>query len=117
MYTNKFICTAQALTESDLQESERAMGQTLPPDLRRHYLLYNGGVPERRYFVTTRGIQLGISLFLTMRYGSPRSPTMEQIVLSLVCNKGLIPTHLAPFAENSGGDFFCLDRRDQSVVY
>lgn len=117
MYTNKFIGTAQPLTEADIAEAERTMGQPLPPDLRRHFLLYNGGVPERRYFVTTRGIQLGVSMFLTMCYGDPRSPTLEQIFTSLVHEKQLMPPHLLPFAENAGGDFFCLDRRDQGVVY
>jgi hypothetical protein len=115
---NVFKNSAQSLTGDVLSDVERRLGFRLPDDIRRQYLVCNGGIPEKRYYLTKQRIELGVTRFLPSRYRtSPRSRTLEEVVESLVHEKKLIPEHLLPFAENDGGDFYCLDRRDQSVVY
>ncbi len=63
MYSNKFSDTAQSLTENDLRDIEQAIGYELPSALRQHYLIYNGGEPERRYFITADGRECEIADF------------------------------------------------------
>ncbi len=114
---NAFARTAQYLCESDFHAVEDSIGVHLPPSLRAHYQLQNGGAPERRYFVSTNGMECEVSHFLSMRYPkTPRDITLESTV-GWVRREKLMPPFLVPFAVDSGEDFYCMDIRDHSIVY
>lgn len=118
MAINEFSDVAPALSESDMRAVEREIGYQLPAELRQHYLRINGGAPERRYFLTKDGMELEINEFRPIAHRArPKQITIESTILDLVKTRRLIPEALVPFAVNSGGDFYCVDRRDQSIVY
>jgi len=52
MLENTFSNDEAAITPADLDHLESAIGKKLPTPFRNHYLLYNGGVPERTYWVS-----------------------------------------------------------------
>lgn len=47
MGKNKFFKCEKALSESDIINVEDRLGIKFPEDFKAHYLLYNGGEPEK----------------------------------------------------------------------
>jgi cell wall assembly regulator SMI1 len=113
---NVFDDVAPPLSQEDLQAAERAIGFGLPSDLRRHYLKWNGGIPRRDTHVDSDGIERGVQEFIPIKH-HPEGWTIENKILDLVQTRKLIPDTLVPFAVDYGGNFFCVSREDQSVVY
>lgn len=52
MLENTFSNDEAAITPADLDHLECAIGKKLPTPFKNHYLKYNGGVPERTYWVS-----------------------------------------------------------------
>ncbi|MFD2882367.1 SMI1/KNR4 family protein [Pseudomonas lini] len=52
MLENTFSNDEAAITPADLDHLESVIGKKLPTPFRNHYLKYNGGVPERTYWVS-----------------------------------------------------------------
>ena len=42
---------------------------------------------------------------------------MEEVVQRLIVDRPFLPTWLTPFAEDGGGNPFCIDRRTSRVVF
>jgi len=110
---------AQALTAADIREVEQAVGIELPTDLRRHYLWGNGGFAIRSEFIVPdRDLEYDVAAWKPMKYrGYADEMRFEDSYQLLVRDKKLIPDHLVPFAINGGGDFFCMDRSTQAIVF
>lgn len=91
---------------------ERRLNLWLPPDLKRHYLTYNGGRPVPRLFVKD-GEAYGVHQFLRMVHGD-RDTGFEESYQSLVLDNPLFPTGVIPFAYDEGGDYFVYSVRPES---
>ena len=47
---NDFINTKRSLTNDDLKQFESKFNVVMPDKIKKHYLKYNGGYPERNIF-------------------------------------------------------------------
>jgi cell wall assembly regulator SMI1 len=114
MIENKFSGSSSAITEADLDHLESAIGKTLPPPFRNHYLKYNGGTPERTYWQDENFEELiEVSVFKPISDGESTVLSTYQLMLE----KKVIPAHLLPFANDWGGNFFCLNLDTGAVSY
>jgi cell wall assembly regulator SMI1 len=119
MYKYKLVECAKELTEADIANAEKLIGKELPPSLRDFYLLYNGGVVEkkRRIFVDEDGdIEAEVKVFLPIKYDEGDS-TVEKSYENFVKQKKLIPPQFIPFAMDSGGFRYCIDTVSEAVFF
>lgn len=52
MYKNNKLLDVEKtkITENDLRDIEETYNIIFPDSFRKHYLMYNGGRPEKKYF-------------------------------------------------------------------
>lgn len=100
----KFEDTERPLNESDLNDVERSIGTKLPIDLRKHYILHNGGRPVPRYF-PCGGDLFGIHEFLSMMTRD-KNTGFEETYRDLVLSNPYFPAGYIPFAVDEAGDYF-----------
>ncbi|UZE23726.1 SMI1/KNR4 family protein [Pseudomonas sp. B21-056] len=114
MIENTFSNDITAVTPADLDHLESVIGKKLPAPFRDHYLKYNGGVPERTYWVSGEFDEpLEVAAFKPIA-GS------DSTVLStyhLMLKKQVLAPHLLPFANDWGGNFFCLNLDSGAISY
>lgn len=115
MIENAFSNCEAAVTAADLDHVESVVGRKLPAAFRDHYLQYNGGMPERTYWVDeASGYEPSeVAAFKPIAHA-------EHTLLStyrLMLKKQVLPARLLPFANDWGGNFFCLDLDTGAVRY
>jgi hypothetical protein len=114
MMENKFSNSEPTMTLADLETLESAIGARLPRSFREHYTKYNGGVPERAYWVSgERDEPLEVAAFKSIS----DAPSNLLLTYQTMVKKQVIPCHLLPFANDWGGSFFCLNVDSGSVSY
>lgn len=114
MFENKFSDCETAITPADLDELESVIGKKLPTAFRNHYLTYNGGMPERPYWASEDFFDsIEVASFRPIAYGEPTLLSTYQLMLK----KKIIPSHLLPFADDLGGNFFCLNLDSGGISY
>lgn len=114
MFENKFSDCETAITSEDLDQLESVIGKKLPAAFRDHYLKYNGGMPERAYWSSEDFFDpIEVASFRPIVYGEPSLlPTYQNLQ-----KKQLIPSNLLPFADDLGGNFFCLNLASGAISY
>ena len=56
MYNNRMLNIEKSkVTDSDLRDIEVAYNIAFPDSFRKHYLMYNGGRPEKNIFIDKGG--------------------------------------------------------------
>lgn len=114
MEENVFSNTESAIDSSDLDNLEISIRKKLPAPFRDHYLKYNGGIPERTYWLNeTDAEPIEISVF------KPISNTPSSLLSTYqsMLSKQVIPARLLPFANDWGGNYFCLDLDSGTISY
>ncbi|MGI4736998.1 MAG: SMI1/KNR4 family protein [Janthinobacterium lividum] len=109
--------SAQQLTLNDIAQAEAIMGIELPPQFKEFYLRHNGGVPSKAY-VFDDNIEdfIETSVFSSLRYKLPDSETLEEDYQNLT-GRDVLPALYLPFANDWGGNLFCLNLSTQQVVF
>lgn len=110
---NLFENSKQSIKDSDLDRLEELVGHKLPSEFRSHYLVFNGGEPEKSFYLVD-GSPLVVQEFFSITHGES-AQTVEDNYRDLVEVDKIIPNHLLPFGRDPGGDFYCLNMRDGSV--
>jgi hypothetical protein len=114
MEENIFSNTESAIGSLDLDNLERLIRKKLPASFRDHYLKYNGGIPERTYwFSETDAEPIEVSVFKPISSAQSSLQSTYQSMLS----KQVIPARLLPFANDWGGNYFCLDLDSGAISY
>jgi cell wall assembly regulator SMI1 len=122
MESNNFTQCEKRLTEADLETIEKMLGIRLPDDMKRHYLHFNGGKPERSLWVYPGGEYDDIEVrdFIPMRYakkfGDDPAFTAEGRARE-GWSETKLPARLFPFAFDWGGNYFCVDLEHATVNY
>ncbi|NWB96080.1 SMI1/KNR4 family protein [Pseudomonas gingeri] len=114
MIENTFSNDEAAISPADLDNLESVIGKKLPVAFRTHYLRYNGGVPERTYWLSDAfDGPLEVAAFKPLASASANLLSTYQSMLK----KHVIPAHLLPFANDWGGNFFCLNIDSEAISY
>src|SRR5262249_54572364 len=111
MGQKKFVETEPGIDDADLDEVERTLGFTFPKELRSHYLRYNGGSPTKYLFKKGETVFV-VHEFLPVKYGKH---LFEQSFRNLKIEAEILPKHLAPFAVDPGGDYYCFSVRKKDI--
>lgn len=112
-----FVRAQDSVTPAQLEAIEQQYGFVLPTDYKQHLLRINGGYPKKRSFfkIDEDGIQreYQVNQFKAVQHGSA---TLERSLESL---RDQLHPDLVPFANEAGGDQFCLSvgPEDYGSVY
>jgi hypothetical protein len=77
---------------------------------------YNGGVPNRKYFIKENGVTIEIKKFLQMKGSIDFRMTVEDSFLQGQ-SKDYLPSELIPFAIDHGGNYFVIDVNDGKIFF
>ncbi|WP_268796879.1 SMI1/KNR4 family protein [Pseudomonas huanghezhanensis] len=106
---------------SSIATLEKAVGFKLPASFIELYLKFNGGIPNRSWVVTEDGYEpMQISDFKPICFDGAENASDTGFIegcYKLMCERQVIPHTLLPFAVDDGGNFFCLDMLNGSVVF
>lgn len=122
MYTNKFSQCFRQLTITDIEAVEKRIGFELPAQLKEHYLYCNGGTPERRCWKKEGWDYTCLNFFFPMRPANASDEemvdeeTVDEIVVDLLSGAHIPPTFI-PFADDAGGNYFCVDRDTGNIYF
>ena len=121
MYTNTFARCSTQLTNADIEAIEKRIGFELPAQLKQHYLFCNGGKPERRCWKSEGWDYTCLNFFFPMRPENASEEmadveTVDEIVVDLLSGSH-IPETFVPFADDAGGNYFCVDRDTGSIYF
>lgn len=110
-----YKCSFQ-LTRKDLEEIEMLLNFQLPQELKDHYLQYNGGLPKKPcFFEENSGLETRVHVFLPIKFNNNIGYTLEEGYLDFK-NRDIIPRKYLPFANDAGGNIFCIDLDSKQVV-
>jgi len=110
---NEFLKTEQPVTPDDLADVERLLGFTFPPEIRNHYLAFNGGC-ARKYLFDRNGTIHVLQEFLPVKYGRVGG-RFEHVNRDLKIEEEILPQHLFALANDPGGDFYCFSVRQHDA--
>ncbi|ELY2043289.1 TPA: SMI1/KNR4 family protein [Enterobacter ludwigii] len=118
---NNFKKCEKKIGRADIYKTESKLSITLPDDFVSHYLQFNGGIPEKSWWDGGEGFEpvevAGFKPFVynTQTNDDPRS-LIDGCYISML-DREVIPRNLLPFANDWGGNFFCLNLDYYSIVY
>ncbi|KZP61228.1 SMI1 / KNR4 family protein [Enterobacter ludwigii] len=118
---NNFKKCEKKIGRADIYKTESKLSITLPDDFVSHYLQFNGGIPEKSWWDGDEGFEpvevAGFKPFVynTQTNDDPRS-LIDGCYISML-DREVIPRNLLPFANDWGGNFFCLNLDNYSIVY
>lgn len=106
---------------SDIQFVEKNLNYSFPEEFIDHYLSFNGGIPLRTWWKSNDDFEpIELASFKPFKYNK----LTDNKPLSLIdgcyhemVKKNVIPQNLIPFGNDWGGNYFCLNKDDNSVVF
>jgi hypothetical protein len=113
---NKIRRAGKKLSETELALVEKKIGGPLPPQLREHYSLYNGGAPQKQWFLDGDGDEYSLHAFKPMLHRRVEGETLFEDTVVNMRKRNLLLKPYLPFATDDGGNFFCI-RPDGSIYY
>lgn len=106
---------------SDIKSVEKVLGYTFPDAFVSHYLSFNGGVPTRAWWSCGDDFEpLEVAAFKPFKYNKLNNNNPSTLIdgcYSEMVSKNVIPSNIIPFGNDWGGNFFCLNKDDNSVVF
>ncbi|WP_423367946.1 SMI1/KNR4 family protein [Burkholderia sp. LMG 32019] len=121
MAIEEFVNCAENISVIDFENAEKDLGCTLPVAFRMQYLARNGGSPVNALLkIEGESESLEVVGFYSIKYNTPAFEAADSLLIGhyrLMFSRGVIPANLLPFAHDPGGNFFCIDMDDGSVVF
>ena len=114
---NKFINTKRSLTDDDLEQFESKFNVVMPKKIKKHYLKFNGGYPERSIFhLAGSDREYAVNYFFSI--GCEGGKTIEK-TWSIIRDERGFPSWLVPLADELGGDIFAYSLRasEEGAIY
>lgn len=113
--------SAGKLDVEDIEVLEGLVKHPLPKEFHDFYLRSNGGVPEKSWVITGddyEPMQIADFKYIAKRCAIDIADTSYiGGCYSVLLSRGVIPKSLLPFAVDDGGNFFCLDVLDGTIVF
>ncbi|GIJ96078.1 hypothetical protein CAPN001_06470 [Capnocytophaga stomatis] len=94
----------------DISKLQQHFDIKLPKELINHYLKYNGGYPEKRYFQKDDDFYRIDSFYPITNEGASLFHALECMPFD---DLEWFPNYLIPFASTAGGDDFCISIRKE----
>lgn len=118
---NNIINCEKKIGRTDIAKTEEKLSITLPDDFVSHYLQFNGGTPEKSWWDGDEDFEpIEVAAFKSFVYNGQTNDDpgsfIDSCYISMV-DREVIPQNLLPFANDWGGNFFCLDLDNYSIVY
>lgn len=105
----------------DIKVVEKELGYSFSSAFVSHYLSYNGGMPLRSWWENNDDFEpYEIAVFKSFKYHKVSDNGSKSLIdgcYNEMTNKNVIPENLIPFANDWGGNFFCLDKNDNGIVF
>lgn len=108
MCKNEVFNVDKKVEKGELEELEELLGERLPQEIKEHYIKYNGGYPKFSKHTDIEGEEYEVNYFLTVKGYRGISSVKELL-------RDVIPTRLIPFADEEGGDLFCISVRGEDI--
>ncbi|MFK7058596.1 SMI1/KNR4 family protein [Flavobacterium oreochromis] len=104
---------------SEITLIENELGINLPQDFKNLYLVSNGGIPDKRNILNRdNGEFITISNFFPIKYSKLENNLGYSTIEDIYSNnlrEGLLDKKYIPFAEDWGGNYFCIDLSTQRI--
>ncbi|ENL6905816.1 SMI1/KNR4 family protein [Enterobacter ludwigii] len=118
---NNFKKCEKKIGRADIYKTESKLSITLPDDFVSHYLQFNGGTPEKSWWDGDEGFEpvevAGFKPFVYNTQTNDDPGTLIDGCYISMLDREMIPRNLLPFANDWGGNFFCLNLDNYSIVY
>jgi cell wall assembly regulator SMI1 len=101
---NIFSETENGILQTDVDDFERDFKLSLPISLKEHLLKYNGGTPQRNFYLMGSRSFI-IDRFYSLKYGDLK---LEDAIDDFQITEQVIPKHLLPFAYDPFGNIYCI---------
>ncbi|WJE51147.1 SMI1/KNR4 family protein [Bacillus cereus] len=111
-YNNIFKNVKEAISNTDIIKIEQDFSFKFPQEIREHYLLYNGGSPEKCVFIDEDDYEYVVHYFIPINHKNARGGGDLESTLNVVRVEKIIPDWLIPFANDPGGDLYCFSIKD-----
>jgi hypothetical protein len=102
------------LREPELESLQELLGFQLPAPLKTLYLVTSYGKFGLNFFENE---EFEFEIHELIPAIVERSRNVVSVYKDLVETRGLVPQSLFPFATGSGGDFYCIDRESDRVMF
>lgn len=113
LYKNTFLNTKENLLENDLLSVEKRFNFKMPKVIFDHYLIYDGGYPEKYIFIDNSGSRYEVEHFIPIK--NPDGDRTLGKILTLLREDSILPSWLIPLADEAGGDFYCYSLREHEL--
>lgn len=114
MYSNnKILESKQPISLNDIKYIENKYKFSMPEDIKKHYLKYNGGYPEKSMYTADDGEEFIVEWFIPVKREDGRNDLDS--VLGILREDNTIPNWLIPFADEAGGDLYCYSLRENEL--
>ena len=122
LYMNNFFINCEkSVTKSDIDEIERKLNYNFEDIFIAHYLQFNGGTPSNSCWCSDDEFEpIEISRFKSFKYNEVSGGSDNALIECCYFNmlmKAVIPDNLIPFGIDWGGNFFCVNKNDNSIVF
>lgn len=111
-----FTDAAVAASVDELDQIEQRCGITLPSSLRRLYGTVGDGVFRLGLYVGSDATRYDVHQLISAR-PTKRDCGFVADYEDLVKTRRLLPEQLVPFAVEGGGNYYLVDRADESIWY
>ncbi|WP_235404803.1 MULTISPECIES: SMI1/KNR4 family protein [Enterobacter] len=118
---NNIINCEKKIGRADITKTEEKLSITLPYDFVSHYLQFNGGTPVKSWWDGDEDFEpVEVAGFKSFVYNAQTNDDTGSLIdgcyISML-DREVIPKNLFPFANDWGGNFFCLNLDNYSIVY
>lgn len=118
---NHFSKCEKKIGRADICKVEEKLSIILPEDFVLHYLQFNGGVPDKNWWDSDDDFEpIEVASFKPFVYNNQTNDDSKSLIdgcYITMLERNVIPKNLFPFANDWGGNFFCLDLDNYSIIY
>ncbi len=114
MYNNRMLRVGNKITENDLRDIEETYNIVFPDSFRKHYLMYNGGYPEKNIFIDKDGDKQECWYFYAIKCDSGKKGLeLKNMLKTNFDEESIFPKWLVRFANDGMGTEYCWSLRKE----
>jgi hypothetical protein len=119
--SNNFEHCEKTVSLLEIEQLENNLKYKLPNYFIEHYLKFNGGIPLKSWWYFNEDIDpLEIAQFKSIKYYNLTLGSSTSLIDNCyyyMIERNVIPQNIIPFAIDWGGNFFCINQDDNSILF